>query len=175
MSIDVDIYVFEKKQDEIFKVVEKLGLGIKDGEICIAGFCFSVYGYSFTEEDIKQFKEEGSYEPWMERKSVHLNNCTYMGCSMYGDSRLLQFPIAHTLAQSLAMQLNTEVMIDNPQNGEKTFYRRTDHPEVHAVLEDKVPSMSFECPNFCEQKDGDGEWVECGFKTKDERKHVLGM
>lgn len=171
MSANVTVVVFDANVEQITAVLSKYDLALiaNDSKFVIAGFSYRIStDQCYTAEEIKEITEEGyQYRKWMSHNGIQLRNSTYMGWSHYGSSRSLQFPIAHMLAQLLALYLNKETVVVNPQSGKDMYYKRFDHPEVHAVLEGTVDSFQTnDYKNFCLQReDEDGEWVFVNNRT----------
>jgi hypothetical protein len=170
MSCDVTVIVFGKHgPGKILEVLKEHNLGHcdKDNNFVCAGFFYDVReGGGWSAEEVAEAKHEGWYRPTMDAVMTRLCNTTNMGWSWHGEHRQLQFPIAHLISQSLALYLNSLTAVDDPQSGTMTYYRRLDHPEVHAVLNGKAGGFrATDYENFCEIKEGeDGRWEQMGWK-----------
>jgi hypothetical protein len=160
MSIDIEITVIGKTEKEVLDVVKKYRLGTMTTEENSENqyYAFYVAGLPFSISE----SDEG----------VVLNSTTNMGWSYYGETRDMQKPIAEMLAQYFALYLNCETSVYDPQSGDRVFYRRKEHPEIHAVLEGKNQGFRAEdYENFCEtRKDKNGNWEQMGWRAKARKK-----
>lgn len=178
MSIDLRIGVIGKTKQDILEFVKKQKLGIradkKDwSDFYVAGFGYKIYeSPEYNTEEIAEAKEKGWYKPYMDVDCVRLTNTTNMGWSFYGETRDMQFPIAHMLAQLFALYLNCTTFVDDPQSeGKLVYYRRKDHPEIHDLFDNKIEGFrGDEYDNFCETRKEDGEWEDMGWRAKLKRK-----
>ena len=176
MSIDINIIVVGKSAQEVKNSINKEKLGIIDGDnIIIAGFSYSITDEPLDKAEVRELKKCDLFREWMLKTHTRLDNTTNMGWSYHGDIRNLQKPIAHMIAQVLAIELDAQVLVDNPQSGHQVYYRRTRHPNVHVVFNNRNKTVNLNCPNYCEQKeDEDGKWIACGYETINQRISILG-
>jgi hypothetical protein len=162
MSVDVTVIVFGTHTPaEVLDVAGREGLGATDGaaDFRCAGFWFEARpGGNYDAEEVEEARRDGWYKPHMDRPQVRLCCSTNMGWSWRGSTRRMQFPVAHLIAQTLAMAMNAEAAVHDPQGGTVVYYRRTDRPEAHAALDGTASGFAMECPNFCETRTGDGPW-----------------